>query len=300
MNVDGLEVKKVKVIENLRIGDRLTGKEISDYIQCLSPALDIDYQPTSNKEEFLKALSLILLETNEDEGILLFIESHGNKNGICFSGELVEWSEIYKLLSDINEKSCMGLIVVFSCCYGVNFYKQTSILDKCPYFLMLGFSGRINENKLIECNKRIVDGLINSESTLVIEEEINLLLPMTDTKLTILDAGDVFDNAIRHYLISSMDEVELSKRAVDNYQEHITGCLAVSAVPFGFDEFKKIMYQQLLSKNYLEESYYKLKDRFLLTDKFMHLNCRFSSMFDGVYKELNVEHEHNKILRKLT
>ncbi|MCE7556420.1 hypothetical protein [Aliivibrio fischeri] len=300
MNVDGLEVKKVKVIENLRIDDRLTGKEISDYIKHLSPNLDIDYQPTSNKEEFLKALSSILLETNEDEGILLFIESHGNKKGVCFSGELVEWSEIYKLLSDINEKSCMGLIVVFSCCYGVNFYKQTSILDKCPYFLMLGFSGRINENKLIECNKRIVDGLINSESTLVIEEEINLLLPMTDTKLTILDAGDVFDNAIRHYLISSMDEVELSKRAVDNYQEHLTGCLAVSAVPFSFDKFKKIMYQQLLSKNYLEESYYKLKDRFLLTDKYMHLNCRFSSMCDGVYKELNVEHEHNKILRKLT
>lgn len=300
MNVDGLDVKKVRVIENLRIDDRLTGKEISDYIQYLSPDLDIGYQPISNKEKFLKALNSIFLEANEDEGILLFIESHGNKKGVCFSGELVEWSEIYKLLSDINEKSCMGLIVVFSCCYGVNFYKQTSILDKCPYFLMLGFSGRINENKLIECNKRIVDGLINGESTLVIEEEINLLLPMTDTKLTILDAGDVFDNAIRHYLISSMDEVDLSKRAVDNYQEHLTGCLAVSAVPFNFDEFKKIMYQQLLSKDYLEKSYYKLKDRFLLTDKFMYLNCRFSSMFDGVYKELNVEHEHNKILRKLT
>lgn len=300
MNVDGLEIKKVRVIENLRIDDRLTGKEISDYIKYSSPDLDIYYQPTSNKEMFLKALNSILLEANEDEGVLLFIESHGNEKGVCFSGELVEWSEIYKLLSDINEKSCMGLIVVFSCCYGVNFYKQTSILDKCPYFLMLGFSGRINENKLIECNKMIVDGLINGKSTLVIEEEVNLLFPMTDTTLTILDAGDVFDNAIRHYLISSMDEVELSERAVDNFQEHLKGCLAVSAVPFNFDEFKIIMYQKLLSKDYLEESYYKLKDRFLLTDKFMHLNCRFSSMFDGVYKELNVEHEHNKILRKLT
>lgn len=300
MNVDGLEIKKVRVIENLRIDDRLTGKEISDYIKYSSPDLDIYYQPTSNKEMFLKALNSILLEANEDEGVLLFIESHGNEKGVCFSGELVEWSEIYKLLSDINEKSCMGLIVVFSCCYGVNFYKQTSILDKCPYFLMLGFSGRINENKLIECNKMIVDGLINGESTLIIEEEVNLLFPMTDTTLTILDAGDVFDNAIRHYLISSMDEEELSERAVNNFQEHLKGCLAVSAVPFNFDEFKIIMYQKLLSKDYLEESYYKLKDRFLLTDKFMHLNCRFSSMFDGVYKELNVEHEHNKILRKLT
>jgi hypothetical protein len=300
LNVDGLEINKVRVIENLRIGDRLTGKDIFEYIQSLSPELDANYQSASNKENFIMSLNSLLLEVSEDDGVLLFIESHGNENGVCFSGELIEWSEIYKLLSDINQKSCMGLILVFSCCYGVNFYKQTSIMDKCPYFLMLGFSGLINENKLIECNKRIVDGLYNGESTLYIEEETNLLLPMTDTKLTILDAGDVFDNAIRHYLISSMDEIKLSKRAVDNYQEHLSGCLAASAIPFKFDDFKKIMYQKLLSKDYLEESYYKLKDRFLLTDKYMHLNCRFSSMFDGVYEELNVEYEHNEILRKLT
>ena len=300
MNVNQLEINKVRILENLRIDDRLTGQDIFNHAQSYSPYLESKYFPVNDKLHFLKTLDSLLIETNEDDGILLFIESHGSENGIYFSDELVTWSEINKQLSEINEKSCMGLIVVFSCCYGVNFYKKTSILNKCPYYLMLGFSGSINEDKLFECNKLIFNGLIGGEPTLDIESEVNLLLPMTNTKITILDAGDVFDNAVRHYLISSMDEFELNERAINNYKEHLTGCSKVDAIPFDFDTFKRMMYEQLLSKDYLEEHFYRLKDRFLLTDKYMHLNCRFSSMFDGIYEELNVGDMHNKILRKLT
>ena len=295
-----LEINKVRILENLRADDRLTGKDIFDHIRNSSPPLDTKYLPVIDKLHFFTALNSIIEESNEDDGILLFIESHGSKNGIYFFDELVTWSELNEQLSEINEKSCMGLIVVFSCCYGVNFYRETNILNKCPYYLMFGFSDRITENKLFECNKRIFHGLINGESTLHIENEVNLLLPMTDTKITVLDAGDIFDNAFRHYLLSSMNEDDLNIRAVNNYKEHLSGCLDVEATPFSFDVFKRMMYEQLLSKDYLEESFYSLKDRFLLTDKYLHLNCRFSSMFDEVYDDLNVESQHHEIISKLT
>lgn len=300
MDVNKLEINKVRILENLRANDRLTGQDIFNHAQHYSPSLEAEYLPVNDKSHFLRALNSLVDEANEDDGILLFIESHGSEHGIYFSGELVTWSEINEQLSEINEKSCMGLIVVFSCCFGVNFYKKTSILNKCPYYLMIGFNGSIDEDKLFECNKLIFNGLINAKPTLDIEDEVNLILPMTKTKITILDAGDVFDNAIRHYLISSMDEGELQERANNNYKEHIIGCSEVGATPFDFNTFKKMMYEELLSKDYLEEHFYNLKDRFLLTDKYMHLNCRFSSMFDGIYDELNVENAHGKILCKLT
>jgi hypothetical protein len=164
---------------------------------------------------------------------------------------------------------------------------------------MLGFDGPINENKLLECNKLIFNGLINGGLTLDIESEVNLLLPMTDTKITILDAGDVFDNAFRHYLLSSMDEDELNKRAINNYQEYLNRCSDLDTTLYEFNVFRRLMYEKILSKDYLEESFYKLKDGFLSTDKYMHLYGRFSSMFNEVYEELNVEDIHHKILCKL-
>jgi hypothetical protein len=299
MDVNKLEINKVRIIENLRDGDRLTGKDIFEHIQSFSPSLETQYLQVTNKYTFLSTLNSFITETNEDEGILLFIECHGSPDGIYFSDELITWSEIYELLGEINEKSCIGLIVVFSCCYGVNFYKKTSILDKCPYYLMLGFDGPINENKLLECNKLIFNGLINGGLTLDIESEVNLLLPMTDTKITILDAGDVFDNAFRHYLLSSMDEDELNKRAINNYQEYLNRCSDLDTTLYEFNVFRRLMYEKILSKDYLEESFYKLKDGFLSTDKYMHLYGRFSSMFNEVYEELNVEDIHHKILCKL-
>lgn len=300
MDLNKLEINKVRIIENLRDDDRLTGKDIFEHIKLISPSLENKYLPLNNKSNFLSSLNSFITEINEDDGILLFIESHGSEDGIYFSDELITWSEIYGLLSEINEKSCMGLIIVFSCCYGVNFYKKTSILDKCPYYLMLGFDGLIDENKLLECNKRIFSGLISGELTLDIEKEVNLLLPMTNTKITILDAGDIFDNAFRHYLLSLMDENDLKERATNNYKEYLIGCSKLNTTPFDFIIFTKMMYEQLLSKDNLEESFYKFKDRFLLTDKYMHLDCRFPSMFDGIYEELNVENVHRKILCKLT
>lgn len=299
MNVSKLEINKIRIFENLRDDDRLTGQEMFKHVQYYAPLLEAKYQPVNDKLHLLSALNSLVAEANEDDGIILFIESHGSERGIYFSDELITWSEIYEQLSEINEKSCMGLIVIFSCCYGVNFYKTTSILDKCPYYLMLGFNGSIDENKLFECNKLIFNALIDGEETLDIEREVNLLLPMTKTKITILDAGDVFDNAIRNYLTSSMNESELKERAINNHKEHLIGCSKVGTTAYDFNTFQKSMYEKLLSKYYLEEQFYKLKDRFLLTDKYMHLNCRFSSIFDSIYDELNVENVHAKILSKL-
>jgi len=299
VDVNQLQINKLRVLENLRSTDRNTGEEIYNYSKGKSPALDAKYTPVKDKVHFLNELTLIADEANEDDGILLFIESHGCQNGIEFSGELITWSEINEQLSEINEKSCMGLMVVFSCCYGVYFYKKTNILDKCPYYLMFGFNGSIAENKLFECNKLIFDGIINNQPTLSIESEVNLILPMTETKITILDAGDVFDNAIRHYLISSMDEEDLNRRAVKNYRELLVECSKLNVIPLDFNTIKKKMYETIFSKDYLETFYHKLRDDFLLTDKYLHLNCRFSSMLDDLYVELNVEDEHKNILRRL-
>ncbi|KAB7657169.1 hypothetical protein [Plesiomonas shigelloides] len=297
MKIDELAINSIYIIENLRQGDLKTGKELKQHIDSMESSISVEYFPTSDKNELFSRLELLIEKSSPDEGVILFFETHGSREGIDLAGELVSWEEINDYLSRLNDKTCMGLIVVFSCCFGVNFYKQTTLLKKCPYYLMLGFDDKIKERKLIECNKKIIELASLGCSPKQIEVEVNLLLPMTETKMTVLDAGDVFYNGFKKYLISSSDEDALYRRAIDNYRVHFNTCIGI---PYGFPEFKEIMYRKILSRTYLEEHFYRIKDRFLLTDKYLDLNCRFSAMFDELYDECDIESKHLDILEKLT
>ncbi|MGF1807724.1 hypothetical protein L4C31_21005, partial [Aliivibrio sifiae] len=184
-------IDKVFVIESLRKGDMSTGLEIKNNIESLDKKLNVTYANCSDKTDFFQSFSDIYDEIEPNQGVLLFIEVHGSKNGIELDGELISWNAITEHLQLINTKSLMGLVVVFSCCYGVHFYRQTSILSRCPYYVMFGVDNSIYEDRLLKMNKELVKGFFAKESLVDIVQSANSHLNIHDINLTFLDAGEL-------------------------------------------------------------------------------------------------------------
>lgn len=220
-----------------------------------------------------------------NDGILLFIEVHGSIAGIEIGEDCVTWGEITSALRLINEKSCMGLTVVFSCCYGVYYFRQTSITDRVPYYVMFGVDKSIHEQRLLDTNKRLVDGFKVGLSLDEIESECNTYLHIHDINITYLEAGDMFVNAFDNYIKNECKPQELSRRTKDCYK-----LLKASTKPpfIAYDEFKRIYIDVILSKKFSEEKYNEIRDRFLMTDVYPELFERFHIDFDEMYENTNM------------
>ena len=295
MKIDQLDINKVRILESLGSNDFKTGLEIERHCKLSSNIRDIKYTYADTKLEFLSSLDALVNDAEEDDGILLFIEVHGNYQGIGVDGDTVPWFKLNEYLSKINEKSCLGLVVVFSCCYGVYYYQQTRILQQAPYYVMFGVDKSIYPTDLLRANKIIVDGLCSNDALDAIEAKCNSTLNSLGLNLTSLDSNILFHNTFEQFLKEAVDEDILTLRfskLLPTFRQQNPGVLATDK------EIENEYMKEILSKEYMETKFFQHKDTFLLTDKYFHLHARFTCDFDNIYNRAGIEQQHKALLSK--
>jgi len=84
-----IHLNKVFVVESLHDEDISTGLEIKKHIELIDSSVSIEYSKCSGEGDFLRHLDDICGSTYSEDGIFLFIEVHGAREGIDLNGELV-------------------------------------------------------------------------------------------------------------------------------------------------------------------------------------------------------------------
>ncbi|ELB2137338.1 hypothetical protein QNS41_004469 [Vibrio parahaemolyticus] len=296
MKVAELEINKIYILETLDpTKDRMTGEELNKFLVDEQSYKSVRYSTNLCTEKFKQQLEYIVSSVNEEEGVLLFIEAHGSDDGISTRNGFITWSELKGYLVNINRASSLGLVVVFSCCFGVNFYKETSITSQAPYYVMAGADAPIAEHKVLDIAKALVEGFISDNSLSEIEQSCNDMMQTIDANYTILDTGELCNNSFEKYLIKSYDESDLRLRAINNFLSYRS---SGNNLKLSYSDFKSIMYHIILDMSYLENKFYDIKGRFLLTDEFGHLNERFDLMFDELAAKHDLEAKYKEILER--
>jgi len=289
------DITKVFVIESLREGDRSTGTSILNEIEKHDTNIISKYHSINRKEELSSHLRSIASGAQESDGVLLFIEVHGSMDGIDIGTEKVSWAELTDDLKSINEACMMGLVVVFSCCYGVYYFRQTSIAGRAPYYVMFGVDKSIYDNRLLEANKILVKGFADNQSLKAIEAECNSYLHLHNINLTYLEAGEMFVNAFDNYISNECRPENLDVKSRDCYK-----LLKESSPPpyMKFKEFKTVYIQFILNRENNEEKYNEIRDRFLMTDLDGDLYQRFNVDFDEMYEKTGMSEKLQVIFEK--
>ncbi|NAW63330.1 hypothetical protein CAG58_15430 [Vibrio sp. V31_P5A7T61] len=286
MKIGEQDINKVFVVECLRENDLSTGTKIKEHILAQEPNANVRYLNCITKSDFLQHLNEILNAATSDDGFLLFIEVHGSVVGIELGEELVPWAELTTMLQAINERLHMGLVVVFSCCFGVHFYRQTSILGRSPYYVMFGVDNSIYADRLLKMNQVLVDGFYCNDSLIEIETRANIQLNIHDVNLTHLEAGALLIGAFTNYFTEQLSIASLVNRFEKTYKEYrrITPENAMS-----HSQYKKHYFDFIFRRETLENGFNDIRDKFLMTDLDGTLYERFHVDFDEVYSSLNVE-----------
>ncbi|WP_345888437.1 hypothetical protein [Shewanella algae] len=294
MKVAEQDITKVYVVESLRDGDLSTGTKILDEIKRENNQVERSYQNVSDKSHLMSHLNLIAKEASENDGILLFIEVHGSMDGIDAGIDKVPWGELTDYLKSINETCAMGLVVVFSCCYGVYYFRETSITGRAPYYVMFGVDKSIYENRLLETNKILVKGMVENQPLDRMVDNCNSYLHLHDINLTCLEAGDLFVNAFHNYITNECKPENLNDKANDCYK-----LLQQSTQPpyMPFSDFKELYIKYILNRENNEEKYNQIRDRFLMTDIYGDLYQRFHVDFDEMYEKTNMEDKLQNVLK---
>ena len=217
---------------------------------------------------------------------MIFIEVHGSKEGIDLGGELVAWGALTEKLQLINEKCHMGLAVVFSCCYGINFFRQTSILGRSPYYVMFGVDNIIFESRLLKMNKELVNGFYGSKSLEEIVDNANIPLNLHDIHLTFLEAGELLIGAFTNYFTKQLSVELLLARFEETYQKY----LIITSNPMTYLKYKDHYFSFIFNIETLENGFNDIRDKFLMTDLDSSLYERFCVDFDEVYDQVNVKY----------
>lgn len=294
MKVAEQKITKVYVVESLRGGDLSTGTIILDEIKSKNNQVERSYQNVSDQLQLMSHLDLIAREASESDGILLFIEVHGSMDGIDAGTDKVPWGELTDYLKRINEACVMGLVVVFSCCYGVYYFRETSITGRAPYYVMFGVDKSIYENRLLETNKILVKGVVKNHPLDRIVDNCNSYLHLHDINLTCLEAGDLFVNAFHNFITNECKPENLDHKANDCYK-----LLKQSTQPpyMPFSDFKVLYIKFILNRENNEDKYNQIRDRFLMTDIDGELYQRFHVDFDEMYEKTNMEDKLQKVLK---
>ncbi|KJG19292.1 hypothetical protein UB37_19085 [Photobacterium iliopiscarium] len=296
MKIGEQEISKVFVVECLRESDMSTGTKIKQYILVQEPNADVSYLNCTTKLDFLQHLDEILNVATCDDGFLLFIEVHGSVEGIELGGDLVAWGELTTKLQSINERLHMGLVIVFSCCFGVHFYKQTSILGRSPYYVMFGVNNSIYADRLLKMNQTLVDGFYRSDNLLEIEDHANIQLNIHDVKLTHLEAGTLLVGAFTNYFTDQLSIERLLVRFEETYKEYRRMTLKNAMT---YSQYKKHYFYFIFNRETLENSFNNIRDIFLMTDLDGTLYERFYVDFDEVYSKLSVESKIKQVYREI-
>lgn len=156
----------VAIIESLPTGELRTGRDLFETV--LAPASVAEpglvselYEPRSARD-FLGVLHSIRDNAKRyHRSPIVHIETHGGRDGIRLrNDDLLPWSDIAPLLTEINTLSHMNLLVVAAMCHGWHMVSLLRPTDRAPAFGIVGTEEEVDAGELLEAMQRFYRVLV--------------------------------------------------------------------------------------------------------------------------------------------
>ncbi len=168
--MSNLKFNKISIIESLRDCDRKTGEELSfdlDYLdEFKKKDILIEYVQVSNKDELISHINYLEKDAQEN-GIfpILQIEAHGvdDKENLQLKSGTISWLELEPVFRNLNIASKCNLLVVMATCYGSYVNCQISMLDRAPFWGLIGTPDTIMPEQILNSMTRFYSSLNNGE-----------------------------------------------------------------------------------------------------------------------------------------
>lgn len=292
MKIKDVEITKIVILESLISGknsnlkaDQKTGTILHEELSKTDLEQITDFVEVKSRLKLFDALWNVANNVNQSDGVLLFLEFHGNVNGITIYDDYdipdyIYWSELTSLLIEINKNTAIGLVIVFSCCFGIYYFTQATINGISAYHLMFGCDEEINGPELLEINKKLINGIVNDQDIESLVLECNELIN-SGAKYSCVNLYDGLVNAYKDYFRDLFDKQKLIKR-INKLVKKLPPDHPARVKPI--KSFRKL----LLSRDYNETKFNELRDRIFLADKHL-LYHRFNIDFDDLCAELEIE-----------
>lgn len=111
-----------------------------DQLTVLHDDIIFRHVTISNKEELTNLFHSLRAEMKNGFRPILHFDMHGDKEKgleIGASGEMVDWGLLNKSLQELNQITKNNLGIIILACYGFYAIKCVSILEPCPFFIMI-------------------------------------------------------------------------------------------------------------------------------------------------------------------
>ncbi len=156
--MSNFKFSKISIIESLTPEDKKTGQELYDHLNLLeafhAKGLKLELNTVSTRLEFENHLTLLTKNAHDFSEIpILQIEAHGSEDKLSMvlsSGEFITWYELEESLRKLNLATRCNLLVVMSTCFGAYASSAISLLDRAPFWGIVGPETNVYPDEIIE------------------------------------------------------------------------------------------------------------------------------------------------------
>ena len=262
----------VVVVESLRKPSLLTGTELFETTiapTALANNTFAEYHPVSRRAEFFAALSRAQNLADEGHSPIVHLEMHGDKKGLRLtSSEIVEWSELAPILTRVNERTRMNLLVVAAACHGWYLSEILRPVDRAPAWGIIGPPHSVGDRDLYAAMKRFYSTLWRSVNLRQALDAANEGLKIAGWTFQLQSADLLYCRVFQWYLESLQDE----SRA-----ERVNRLVAEAARIQGLDVLQTMRLREDFGRDLDNHEFWfeRYKTRFLMLDLFPENSKRF-------------------------
>jgi hypothetical protein len=230
---------KIYILESLKSNELHTGEALFNDLKIwkavLLPQLAISYLSFNTKSELDSILESINEATkSNDELPFIHIEAHANEDCLgTASGEAIPWEDLFSTLQKININTKNNLVVVAAACFGFHLFKITDVLDRAPFYAVLGPNQAVSMKEVEEGYQVFYQELFQTKEVNRAIAKMNETLKSTGKRYAIITCEDLFIIAAKNYLkehCSAKARLQRVEDIVSQYQALKTKSLPISEV----------------------------------------------------------------------
>ena len=211
---------KVIIIESLSEKEQQTGTALYNDLLKFKMLQESDFKSevvkAKNKQDFLDTLELIEMEIRDDKVYpVLHFEIHGNEKGLILNnGDLVDWSEIFNKLLEINTLLKNSLVLNLAVCKGASILSIINPDERAPFRSMIGSGGILYSKEIYNGFLEFYDILFFKFDLKEALDKLNKRVIKGSSKYHIISCETCFD-----YITTLHKETEHFKKLVAELRE---------------------------------------------------------------------------------
>lgn len=188
------------------------------YKQFYNSDIEIFFEKFDSKSDFINLLKTVENDSLESDGILLHIETHGNKSVMALkNGDDIDWNEFSDMLIPLNSKLKNKLFLNIVACFGRYAAYTMNLKKTSPFRCFISSSDVLFPKEILNDNTIFYDYLLKNGN--IYEAYLKLFEINPKTKFYIKEVETV----LSYHIIPNLDlflkngRMFLIKSFFDNY-----------------------------------------------------------------------------------